>query len=333
MGLMNAPATPRLTPDEVTKLVAQAQDVTSTLVRDEDGSVRWITDRTPAATEALMSLVTAFQPAISNAARRGARASYKVVTMSREDAYGVAVVEFIAAVDAHDVEAEAEGGIPFTAKIRTLLHRKVGDALVAADTVRIAKSASRLYWHYMFANGNDYRAAYRYVVEHKTGIAPATFVAIHEARAIGTLEIGGSLASGQAQPGSVGGSDDIVTVRAGQTPDLQPWQEEPRDFAEDIATNDLVHRTLLPALDAKRQRPVTTLAYGFPQRLATETVLVGLGLRPGEALPDAAVGEVLGLGRVTVQRARTASLDVMRPLAQSAERGEPITYRTTAETH
>lgn len=274
-------ATAFLTSDEQTDLIRDAQTSPRTLTTTNDGKVQWTYTTTPESEAALDALTRAFLPAIRRAASTSKR-------LDSDDALSVVLVEFVAAVRRHDLSSP----VPFSATVSTILFRAVSDHDRTSDIITVKEATAARYWRLMHRHDFDAHAAYAECQTHTIDFDPATFLAVHRAISVDSLD---ALRSG---------TDSAPLVTA----------QELDDASHTLVQADLIR--WLFDLVTDRQEGILRARYGFDD-LATENLMVEAGLRPGEVLSDVQVSEVLHLGRATVQRERVAALAVMRAAMQA----------------
>lgn len=275
-------ATENLSVIEQCELIAAAQAVPLTIVI-HDGVEQLVYGRTPASDAALERLTTAFLPALHKAARAA-----KV--LDPEDAFGVALAEFVAAVRRHDPAS----GVPFSATISTVLFRAVADADRTSDLITVRENVAARYWRLMHKHDHNLEAAYAECRDTRNGFDPATFLAVH--RAIGTTE--------SLDLMDLDGTD-CAAARAIASPVPGP--------EEQIVQIQLV--AWLLALVSDRQEAIVRLRYGFADH-TTENLRLVAGYRAGEDLSDVQVAHALITPRPTVQREKSKALSTMRAALQ-----------------
>lgn len=294
MSLSAATATEFLSVTDQARLIAAAQDVPCQIVTDADGTERVVYGQTPAAERALEELTRAFLPLLHKAAR-----SSKV--LDEDDAFGLALAEFVAAIRRHDTTSD----VPFSAVLPTVLRYAISDADRTSDLIVVRENVAARYFRLMHKHEGSVEAAYGECRDTANGFDPATFLAVH--RAIG------SPASLDGAPGEYDGtmSDGLTAgqfnAQEAALADRTPGPEETAVAA------DLV-RWLFTLTD-DRQESILRLRYGFCD-LATENLRLAAGFRTGEDLSDAQVAVAAHLSRPTVQREKTKALATMRAALQ-----------------
>lgn len=276
-NLYDIPATESLSVVEMWSLIADVQDVPVTVTAEEDGAERVTYGVTRASELALERLTTAFIPAIRKACR-----SAKV--LDEEDAFSIALTEFVAAVRRYDLGSD----VPFSATISTILRYALSDADRTSDIIVIKENVAARYWRLMHKHDHDLQAAYAECRDTSNGFDPATFLAVHRALSVDSM-------------------DALLSVDS----DAFAASNIHRDLGPEAS---LVEADLVSWLFTRvddRQETVLRLRYGFCD-LATENLLVDSGFHVGEVLTDIAVAEVAGLGRATVQREKAKGLSAMR---------------------
>lgn len=292
MPLFDATAASFLTVDRQRELIELAQDVPVT-VEVRDGEERLVHGTTPASDAALEELTRAFLPAL----RKAAIGSRKLEV--EEDAFGLVLAEFVAAVRRYDLTSD----VPFSATIATVLQRAVSDADRTSGLIAVKENVAARYLRLMHKHGGDVGAAYDECVSTSNGFDPLTFLAVHRAlRGPESLDV--TVGSQDSTYRAAGGGIAEASAHEGALGDAAAGS-----FVDEFADADLV-RWLFTVVD-DRQESILRAAYGF-RDLATENFLVAAGLRPGEVLSDVQVAEVLSLARSTVQRDRKKALELMR---------------------
>lgn len=263
-------------------LLTAAQDVPVTVTTADDGSERVTYGTTPASESALETLTAAFMPAIEKAAR-----SAKV--LDDDDALGTVLAEFLAAVRRYDLTSD----VPFSATISVILHRAVSDTDRTSDTITVRENVAARYWRLMHKHAFDVLAAYIECRDTSNGFDPVTFLAVHNALRVKSLE---------ALAAPLSDDDPLqAAAHATHTPSAEAW----------IVTADLV-RWLFEQVGT-REETILRLRYGFCD-LATENLLYASekGLHVGDVLSDVQIAEVTGWARSTVSRLGNAALAEMR---------------------
>lgn len=277
-NLYDIPATESLSLETMWELIADVQDVPLTITTDSDGNEHVTYGKTPASEAGMERLTTAFIASI----RKACRASKVLDT---EDAFSVALTEFVAAVRRYDLGSD----VPFSATIGTILRNKLSDADRTSDIIVIKENVAARYWRLMHKHDHDLQAAYEECRDTANGFDPSTFLAVHRAL---------NVAAWEALVDKDGGAviDTATAVR-----ELGPEAA--------VVEADLVEWLFTRVDD--RQETVLKLRYGFVAP-ATESLLVDSGFHLGEVLTDIAVAEVSGIGRATVQREKAKGLSLMR---------------------
>lgn len=278
--LPHALPTESLSVAEQASLIATAQAAPSSVVIDsETGEERTVYAHSAAADAALERLTLAFLPAIRKAA-----ASAKSSRIDFDEAFSAATEAFVLAVREHDLSSS----LPFSATIATILDRAVGLEERAADLVRVRDTVAKVYARIMREHNGDVVAAYAASAAGETGLAPSTFLAVHEILS-GFISL--STPTDEEAPDPV---------------DLYAAVEGPEGRIVDEALSEYLFNLVTP-----EQEQILRLAYGF-QDDASDDLRVLHGHRLGEILSDAQIAPIVALTRPTTQRRRVAALDVMR---------------------
>lgn len=259
--------------------IAAAQEV-PVHVLEIEGEERLIYGTTPTSEAALDVLTGAFMPAIEKAARASR-------VLDEGDALSVALLEFVEAVRDFDLEAP----LPFSATIATRLRYAVLRADRANDLVRVKDNVAAVYWRLIHKHDGDFAAAYEEVKATDNGLAPATFMAVHNV---------------------IGGIDSLDPVLCTEDDDHGPRHALASAVGshEDRLT-DRDEVEWLFTLVSDRQEAILRLAYGFSDA-ATEEIRLAKGYAIGEIMTDAQTAHALDLTRPTAQRERTRALATMR---------------------
>lgn len=288
-SLSSIVATETLSVDDQRALVLAAQAVPASVDTDpETGEERVTYGTTPAADAALERLTTAFLPALHKAAR-------SVTVLDRDEAFSVALEAFLVAVREYDVDSER----PFAAEVPTRLLRAVKRAERTSDVIVIKENVAAVYGRLMREHDGDTLAAYAACKREESGLAAATFLAIHNVLGgLGSLDV------------SVDSEDTPAAYRIeGSLGD----EIAARDY--DHVVDEALVRYLF-GLVTDEEEAILRLAYGFFDS-ATETVRLAAGYRIGELLSDAQIAGALGLSRPTTNRRRLAALALMREVLEA----------------
>lgn len=288
---------------EIHRLIALVQTDYPQDVTDADGTERTVYRTTPESEDALVRLHNAFLPLLHKAARGSSVLEY-------DDALMIAVEEFISTVRRYELDS----ALPFTAGLSTILIRKLGDVGRTSGLIVVKENAAARYRQLMDSVDWDLNAAYDLVVSgyrdgtgtHK-GFTPDTFLSVHRAVGVESLDVSASEAMGSSNT-SAGISDQSK---------YRNYIADPTPSPEDLTVQAELVRWLF-TLIASRQEQILRLRYGFCD-LATENIRLRHGYRTGEILSDRQVAQVVGSTTPTVNRQRSEALTAMRDALEEVE--------------
>lgn len=290
-----------LTPNEQFALITDVQNVPTTVTVQDDGTEYVTYGVTPESEAAGARLVEAFMPAIEGAARR------TKLDGQYEDAFGMAMEEFVRAVREFDLTADT----PFHHTIRARLDHAVqlGDRVessaVSVPAVQIAR-----YYRALHAHDLDAVSALRSCEEDSSRwlLSGEAFRAVHAALSRPTYHGNGT------------GAGVFRDERANESVDPFEAVASVAPSPEDEILNREYARWLL-SKTTDRQESVCRLAYGFTDG-ASDSLRVLKGYREGDVLEDLQVADCLDMTRPTVQRERGKALKTMRAAAEKEIAGE-----------
>jgi hypothetical protein len=258
-------------------LIATIQDVPVEHLVLDDGTERLVFRNTTAADAAMDQLLGSYVKLIEKTASRA-------TVISREDAQSELMLAFIEAVRRHDITK----GVPFHRTIGAILYGALSVAQGTSDVIVIPETIALRYWRVMHDADMDVQVAYESCGKHN--LASTTFLAVHHALTIQSLDVSVGASNGDSEPGR-----EMGFVAA--SPEA------------DIVTADLVRWLFEQVTDT--QETIIRARYGFCDD-ATETILVAHGLHLGDVISDIQVAEVTGIGAKTVQRQRVKGLASMK---------------------
>lgn len=273
-----------LTEAETDVLIRVAQAVPFDLDTETYGT-------TPEADDALERLTRAFLPLVHKVARTS-------TVLDEEDALMTCLEEFIRVVRIYEVGS----ALPFKAGLRTILTRRIGDVGRTSGLIVVKENAAARYRQIMDRHDWNLEAAYRECQTSTNGFAPETFLAVHNALGVDSLDV------------TVGDTDRTARTSGGGTADSSQHEghlADPEPSPEDQTVQAETVRYLLEQVPADQEQ-IVRLAYGFTD-LATENARLAAGFRAdGSPMPDREVAQVLGMRTPTVNRHRNAALQTMR---------------------
>ena len=257
---------------------------------------------TPEADEAMEQLTRAFLPLIHKVARTS-------TVLDPEDALMTCLEEFISCVRRYEVGS----ALPFKAGLRTILTRRIGDVGRTSGPIVVKENAAARYRQIMDRHDWNLEAAYAECKTDSNGFTPDTFLAVHNALRVDSLDVTTDQNDSSSRVSTGGGSG--YSQYEEHLADNSPTPE-----AITVQTETVRHLfTLVPS----SQESILRLSYGFAD-LATENARLAAGFRAdGSPLSDREVAQVLGMRTPTVNRHRNAALDVMR--ADLEADGEDVT--------
>lgn len=288
-----------LSTSETDALIRDAQNVSCAV--DPADPNRFIYGTTPESERALETLTTAYLPLIHKIARTSSILDF-------DDALMVCLEEFISVVRRYEVGS----ALPFVAGLGTILSRKIGDTGRTSGLVVVKENAAARYRQIMDRHEWNLEAAYDECKNTTNGFTPETFMAVHNALSIGSLDL--PLDDDPTKPNGVAnGGTNRLTGREADLTDGAPNPEASTVQAELI-------RWLFTIVTPKQQQ-ILRLRYGFND-LATENARLAAGFRADKddlVMSDRQVAQVIGSTTPTVNRQRAEALRLMRFALEDAE--------------
>ena len=248
---------------------------------------------TPEADDALEKLTRAFLPLIHSVARTS-----KILEF--EDALMTCLEEFVSVVRRYEVGS----ALPLKAGLRTILLRKLGDTGRTSGLIVVKENAAARYRQLMDRHDWDLEAAYAECRDTNNGFTPDTFMAVHNALGVDTLDV---------SKGTAFGRNDYSYMDGGTNNDAaaESALADPTPSPEDLTVQAETIRYLFAQVDPKAET-ILRLSYGFSD-LATDNLRLAAGFRAdGSPMSDRDVATVLGMRTPTVNRHRNIALATMR---------------------
>lgn len=291
--MIDLPTTEFINPAEIPGLIATIQATKTTRVK-EDGSVEVVYESTRDSESAFETLLSAFKPLFRRLLR-----SRQYSRISAEDAEAVLLMEFIAAIRAHDPE-----GRPFLTSIGTILSRRLSDENRTNGTVHVPGTVGALYLALVKKHEGSVEAAYEECRTTANNFDPSTFLAVHRAyAAIDSLDLDDS-EDGEGNP-IYGYTDSSHEKHATPGPE------------ESLVQADLV-RWLFTKVDSRKET-ILRLRYGFDD-VDSQNLRLAAGFRDDAeslVMSDREVAQTLRSSTQTINRQRNLALSTMREAMQS----------------
>lgn len=273
-----------LSDEEQRTLIAAAQDVPVTIETGDDGAEVVRFGRTREADAALTRLVQAFSPLIKSVARTSKVLDYDEAEATCYERFLQAVREFDPAVIRS-----------FSAAVRAMLRMEISDKDRTSDLIQVKENVAARYFRLIHKHDGDVAAAYEECRLTANGFDPASFLAIHRAIGIESID-------------RAADSRDFRDFSRQET----SLTDQTVNFDEALAQADLVRWAFTKVTE--REATVLRLRYGFDD-LATENIRSAAGFlndKSDMVMSDREVAQCLRSSTATVNRIRREALAVMR---------------------